>query len=99
MKRIIHKHPGQILKKYFLDDMGITPYRLAKETKMSQIRVSEITRGERSITVNTALRLSNFFGNSFQFWMNLQNSYDMHKINKKELNKINQIYKFKQIAS
>ena len=99
MKRIIHKHPGQILKEYFLNDMGITPYRLAKNTKMSQIRISEIIRGKRSITINTALRLSKFFGNSFQFWMNLQNSYNMHKINKTELEKINQIRKFKQIAS
>ena len=94
MKKIQHKHPGAILKEYFLGEMNITPYRLAKETKMSQMRISEIIRGKRSITVNTAVRLSKFFGNSFQFWMNLQNNFDKNILKNSELKIINQIHKY-----
>jgi len=97
MKKIKHKHPGQILKKYYLDEMEITAYRLAIETKMSQIRVSEIINGKRAITANTAMRLSKFFGNSARFWMNLQNNYDMTKINKKDKKAIDSLDKY-QIA-
>ena len=99
MKKLIHKHPGQILNDYFITDMKITPYKLAKETKMSPIRVSEILKGKRSVTVNTALRLSKFFGNTFQFWMNLQNAYDKDHIKKNELNKILQIHPYKAHGS
>lgn len=99
MKKLTHKHPGQILKEYFLEDLNITPYRLAKETKMAQIRVSEILNAKRSITANTALRLSKFFSNSFQFWMNLQSNYDKNKIKKSELRKIDQINRYDKVAS
>ena len=57
--------------------MNITPYRLAKATGIDQTRVSEIIRGKRSITVDTALRFSRYFGNSPEFWINLQTAYDI----------------------
>jgi addiction module HigA family antidote len=59
--------------------MGISAYRLSKETALSQTRVSEIVRRKRSITAETALRLSKYFGNSAEFWLGLQNDYDLEE--------------------
>jgi len=70
-------HPGEILRDEFLEPLGISQYRLAKETHVSQMRISEIVNGKRAITADTALRFAVFFGNSAQFWMNLQTFYDM----------------------
>jgi antitoxin HigA-1 len=70
-------HPGEILKEEFLEPMGITPYRLAKDIGVPQIRISEIIRGKRAITADTALRLGRFFGMEAQFWLNLQTHYDL----------------------
>jgi len=73
-------HPGEILKEEFLVPMNISAYRLSKETGLSQIRISEIIRGKRSITADTALRLSFFFGTSAEFWMNLQTAFDLEEL-------------------
>ena len=70
-------HPGRVLLEEFLFPLGISRYRLAKETFMDITRISEIGNGERGITADTALRFSKFFGNSAQFWMNLQNQYEL----------------------
>lgn len=70
-------HPGELLKEEFLDPMGITAYRLAKDIGVDQMRVHRILRGERSITPDTALRLSRFFGMSEGFWVNAQSHYDL----------------------
>jgi addiction module HigA family antidote len=70
-------HPGEILNEEFLIPLNITAYRLAKETNIPQTRVSEIIRGNRRITADTALRLSIFFGNSARFWLGLQDDYDI----------------------
>ncbi len=83
MKRIPNIHPGEILKEDFLDPMGITAYKLSKDIKIDQTRISEIINGKRSVSVDTALRLGKFFGNSAEFWMNLQNHYDLYE--KKEI--------------
>ena len=68
--------PGDTLRER-LDSLGISAYRLSKETKIQQTRVSKILKGERSITVDTALRFGKFFGTSAQFWINLQINYDL----------------------
>ena len=68
--------PGDILLHDFLEPMGITQYRLAKEIGVPQRRISEIVAGRRSITADTALRLAAFFGTSAQSWTNLQSHYD-----------------------
>ena len=84
-------HPGEILLEEFLKPMNITAYRLAKETKIDQTRISEIIKGKRSITIDTALRFSKFFGNSPEFWINIQVHYDMEEkkvLMAKELKKI-----------
>jgi antitoxin HigA-1 len=70
-------HPGEILMEEFLKPMGITQYRLAKDTSVSPRRVNEIIHGKRAISADTALRLGKFFGMSAQFWLNLQNRYDL----------------------
>jgi len=69
-------HPGEILLHEFLEPMGLTQYRLAKEIGVSQRRIGEIVAGTRSITVDTGLRLSKFFGTSDAFWTGLQFDYD-----------------------
>jgi len=70
-------HPGEILMKEFLEPLGITQYRLAKDISVVPRRVNEIVHGKWSITADTALRLSRYFGTSEKFWMNLQTRYDM----------------------
>jgi addiction module HigA family antidote len=77
--------PGTILQEEFMEPLGITAYRLSKEIKVQQTAVSQIINGSRRITVDMALRLSRYFGNSAQFWLNLQNQYDLEsEVEKKE---------------
>ena len=70
-------HPGEILMEDFLKPMGISQYRLAKDINVPARRINEIVQGKRSITPDTALRLSRFFGLSERFWINLQARYDL----------------------
>ncbi|MGA2807870.1 MAG: HigA family addiction module antitoxin [Terracidiphilus sp.] len=70
-------HPGDILKTEFMEPLGLSSYRLAKELHVSAPRVNDLVRGKRSITADTAMRLSAYFGNSAQFWLNLQNKHDL----------------------
>lgn len=70
-------HPGEILLEEFLNPMGITQYRLAKDISVDPRRINEIVHGERAITADTALRLGRYFGTSAQFWLNLQSHYDL----------------------
>ena len=79
MDRLRNIHPGEILQEEFLDPFNITAYRLAKEIKIPQTRISQILQGRRRITADTALRLSKFFGNSAQFWLGLQDDYDLEE--------------------
>ncbi len=69
-------HPGVFLKEV-LDDLGITAYRLAKDTHMPGSRVDQILKAKRGITVDTAMRLAAYLGTTEQYWLNLQNSYDI----------------------
>ena len=69
-------HPGEILDEEFLQPMGITQYRLAKSIGVDSTRIHSIVNGDRSITTETALLFSRFFGNSVEFWMRLQERYD-----------------------
>jgi addiction module HigA family antidote len=70
-------HPGEILREEFLSPLGVSQYRLAKETSVPARRINEIVRGLRSISADTALRLARYFGTSEQFWLNLQARYDL----------------------
>ena len=70
-------HPGEVLLEDFLVPLGLSQYRLAKGISVSPRRINEIVHGKRSISADTALRLSRFFGTSERFWLNLQNRYDL----------------------
>ncbi len=70
-------HPGEILLEEFLKPMGLSQYRLAKDINVDPRRINEIVLGKRSITADTALRLSRYFGSSERFWLNLQTRYDL----------------------
>lgn len=76
-------HPGEILRLEFLEPLELTPYRLSKDIGVAQTRISEILSGKRSVTADTALRLSQYFGNSAQFWLNLQTAYDLRQAQEK----------------
>ena len=94
MEKLKNIHPGEILFEEFLKPFDISAYRLAKETFIPQTRVSEIIKGKRRITADTALRLSKFFGTTAKFWLGLQDDYDLEeeKNNKeKEINSIKPI--------
>ncbi len=70
-------HPGEILKNEFLDDLGITPYALSKNTRIDRGNLSRIINGKSAITADTSLRLARFFATSADSWMNLQIRYDL----------------------
>ncbi len=70
-------HPGDILKTEFMEPLGLSSYRLAKELHVSAPRVNDLVRGKRSITADTAMRLSRYFGTSAQFWLGLQMDHDL----------------------
>ncbi|MBN1363484.1 MAG: HigA family addiction module antidote protein [Syntrophaceae bacterium] len=94
MNRLRNIHPGEILQEEFLEPLDITAYRLAKEIHIPQTRISQILQGRRRITADTALRLSEYFGNSAQFWLGLQDDYDLEEEKIKiqdELSSINRI--------
>lgn len=79
MARLNNIHPGEILRDEFLIPLGITAYRLSKDVDIPQTRVSEIIKGNRRITADTALRLSKYFGNSAKFWLGLQDDFDIEE--------------------
>ena len=79
-------HPGEILLEEFLKPMGISQYRLAKDINVSPRRINEIVHGKRSISVDTALRLSRYFSLSERFWLNPQTRYDI-EVQKDKLEK------------
>lgn len=70
-------HPGEILRAEFMEPLGLTAYRLAKDLHISVPRVNDLVRGKRGVSADTALRLSRYFGNSAQFWTGLQSGYDL----------------------
>jgi antitoxin HigA-1 len=79
MKKITIITPGEILLEEFLKPLKITAYRLSKDTEMPATRVSQILKGNRRITADTALRLSQYFGNSADFWMGIQDEFDLRE--------------------
>jgi addiction module HigA family antidote len=70
-------HPGEILLEEFLDPMGISQYRLAKDTNVPAVRINDIILGKRGISADTALRLAKFFGMSVEFWTGIQSEYEV----------------------
>jgi addiction module HigA family antidote len=79
MKKLKNTHPGEILQEEFLIPLNISAYRLSKDVGIPQTRVSEILKGNRRITADTALRLSAYFGNTPKFWLGVQDDYDIEE--------------------
>ena len=96
-REIPYPTPGEILLEEFLKPMGITQYRLAKEIGVSQRRISEIIAGKRSITADTGLRLSRFFGTSDGFWVGLQTDYDTARVKDTLSDVLSRIHRFEPI--
>ena len=86
MKALKAAHPGQILREEFIEALGLTIYGVAKASGIPQSSLSQIVNGKRGITVDTALRLGQYFGTSAEFWSNLQLDYDM-RIARRELSR------------
>ena len=96
MEKLVNIHPGEILNCEFLEPMEITAYRLSKDINIPQTRISEIIKGNRRITADTALRLSKYFGNSAKFWLGLQNDYDIEEEKKNKKEELNEIKQFEE---
>ena len=79
MAKLKNIYPGEILLEEFLIPFNITAYKLAKDIDIPQTRISQIIKGNRRITADTALRLSKYFGNSAKFWLGLQDDYDIEE--------------------
>jgi addiction module HigA family antidote len=79
MARLKNIHPGEILQEEFLIPFAISAYKLAKDIAIPQTRISEILKGNRRITADTALRLGRYFGTSAKFWLGLQDDYDLEE--------------------
>lgn len=94
MEKLANIHPGEVLQEEFLGPMSITAYRLSKDLEIPQTRISQILKGKRRITADTALRLSSYFGNSAKFWLGLQDDYDIEeeqRLNEEAFRKIQQL--------
>lgn len=76
-RRLASVHPGEVLLKDFIEPLGLTRYRVAKEIRVPQRRIDEVCAGKRAMSADTALRLGRFFGVEPQLWMNLQSQYDL----------------------
>jgi addiction module HigA family antidote len=94
MENLKNIHPGEILLGEFLLPMGISAYRLSKELNIPQTRISEILKGRRRVTADTALRLSLFFGNSVKFWLSLQDDFDIEEELRLKKNEFDLIRKY-----
>ena len=94
MEKLKNIHPGEILLEEFLVPLEITPYRLSKDLKIPQTRISEIIKGNRRITADTALRLSQYFGNSAKFWLGLQDDFDIEEETENKKQELESIKRF-----
>ena len=99
MEKLSNIHPGEILLEEFLKPLNISAYKLSKELGIPQTRTSEIIKGHRSITADTAIRLSYFFGNSAKFWLGLQNDYDLEEEKKTKAPEFKHIKRLKEHAA
>jgi len=94
MEKLSNVHPGEILLHEFLEPLEISAYRLSKDLKIPQTRISEIVNGRRRITADTALRLSKYFGNSAKFWLGIQDDFDIEEGMENKGNELNGIKQY-----
>jgi addiction module HigA family antidote len=91
MEKLRNSTPGEILLEEFLIPLNISQYKLSKELGIPQTRVSEIVKGNRRISADTAIRLSAYFGNSAKFWLGLQDDFDIENESQQKSSEIKQI--------
>ena len=96
MERLRNIHPGEILVEEFLKPYGISAYKLSKDIGIPQTRTSEIIKGKRRITADTALRLSKYFGNTPKFWLGMQNDYDIEEEQNQKQKELENIVRINQ---
>jgi addiction module HigA family antidote len=94
MKKLRNIHPGEVLLEEFLIPLGISAYKLSKDTGLPQTRISAIVKGNRRMTADTALRLAKYFGNSAKFWLGLQDDFDIEAENQHLKSTLNAIKQF-----
>jgi antitoxin HigA-1 len=95
MKKLKNIHPGEILQEEFLIPLELSAYKLSKDIGIPQTRISEILKGNRRVTADTALRLSKYFGTTAKFWLGLQDDFDIEeekKMKSKEFDSIEQFH-------
>ena len=98
MERLPPVHPGEVLLEDFMKPLGLSNYRVAKDIGVPALRISQIVRGRRSITADTAMRLARYFGTSAAIWLRLQARYDLEIAEAKMANRINREVKVLQIT-
>lgn len=96
MEKLRNIHPGEILVEEFLKPYGISAYRLSKDIGIPQTRTSEIIKGKRRITADTALRLSKYFGNTPKFWLGVQDDYDIEQEQNQKQKELENIVRINQ---
>jgi addiction module HigA family antidote len=96
MERLSPVHPGEVLLEDFMKPLGLSQYRVAKDIGVPTLRISQIVRGQRSITADTALRLARYFGTSAAVWLRLQARYDLEIAETKMAKRINREVKVLQ---
>jgi addiction module HigA family antidote len=99
MKKLRNIHPGEILQEEFLIPLEISAYRLSKDIGIPQTRISEIIKGHRRITADTALRLSKYFGNSAKFWLGIQDDFDIEEESNQKKTQLSAIKLYSQNAA
>ena len=98
MDRLPNIHPGEVLLEEFLKPLNISAYRLAKEAKLPQTRISQIIKKKRRVTADTALRFAKFFGNSPEFWLGLQDNYDLEESRSSIKSELSSIRSYEDVA-
>ncbi|WP_297337071.1 HigA family addiction module antitoxin [Algoriphagus sp.] len=99
MEHLPNIHPGEVLQEEFLIPLNISAYRLSKDIGIPQTRISEIIKGRRRITADTALRLSYYFGMSAKFWLGLQDDFDLEEETKAKKVELESIKKYENDAA
>ncbi|MGE0634904.1 MAG: HigA family addiction module antitoxin [Bacteroidia bacterium] len=99
MKKLKNIHPGEILQEEFLTPLAISAYKLSKDIGIPQTRISEILKGNRRITADTALRLSKYFGTTAKFWLGLQDDYDIEEEKNRLVKDLDTIKQYVQKAA
>jgi antitoxin HigA-1 len=99
MEKLANIHPGEVLQEEFLKPLGISAYKLAKDIGIPQTRISEILKGRRRITADTALRLSYYLGTTGKFWLGLQDDYDLEEEENAKKEELQNIKKWENNAA